>query len=80
MTFVTFLRFFHVLGFVKKTTKNIYRVTKTQKCHKLQNCDTVIFGNVTNCHTYSNLGTRLRLPFMFGLGSERLSVITPEIF
>jgi len=34
----------------------------------------VIFGNVTKCHTFSNLGTKIRLPFKFGLGSERLSV------
>ena len=74
MTVVTFLRFFDVLGFAKKTKQNTYRVTKTQKCHKFQNCDIVSFGNVTKCHTFSNLGTKLRLPFMFGLGSERLSL------
>jgi len=29
VTFVTFLRFFDILGFAKKTKKNTYRVTKT---------------------------------------------------
>jgi len=50
VTFVTFLRFFDILGLAKKTKKNTYRVTKTQKCHKVRNCDVVTFGNVTKCH------------------------------
>ena len=36
--------------------------------------DIVTVGNVTKCHTFSNLGTKLRLPFMYGLGSERFWV------
>jgi len=71
---VTFLRFCDVLGFAKKTKKNTNRVTKTKKCDIVTfgNCDIVTFGNVTKCHTFSNIGTKFRLPFMFGLGSERL--------
>jgi len=41
----------------------------------------VTFGNVTKCHKMSRnvtlfqiFGTKLRLPFMFGFGSDRLSV------
>jgi len=54
VTFVTFLRFFDILGFAKKTKKNTYRVTKTYRCHKVQKCDIVTFGNVTKCHQMSH--------------------------
>jgi len=54
VTFVTFLRFFDILGFAKKTKKKTHRVTKTYKCHKVQKCDIVTFGNVTKCHKTSH--------------------------
>ena len=47
-------RFVDILGFAKKTKKNAHSVTKTYKCHKVQNCDIVTFGNVTKCHNFSN--------------------------
>ena len=76
MTYVTFLRFFDILGFAKKTQKNTYRVKKPKKCHKVQKCDIVTSGNVTKYHKMSYFfqifGTKLRLPFIFGFGSERL--------
>jgi len=55
MKFMTFLRFFDILDFAKKTKKNTFRVTKTYKCHKVQNCDIVTSGNVTKCHKMSHL-------------------------
>jgi len=54
VTFVTFLRFFDILGFAKKTKENTYRVTKTYRCHKVQKCDIMTFGNVTKCHKMSH--------------------------
>jgi len=75
VTSVTFLRCCYILGLPKKTKKNTYRVTKTQKYHKIDqmwHC-----GNVTNRHKISQFfeipGTKLRLHFTFGFCSERLS-------
>jgi len=38
-------------------------MTKPQKCHKCKNCDIVTFGNVTKCHTFSNLWYKATLTF-----------------
>ena len=52
-------------------------MTKISKCHKVQKCDTVTFGNVTKCHTVSNL--RYKAMFTFRLDLVGTTLITREL-
>jgi len=85
VTFVTFLRFFDILGFAKKTKKDTYLVTKTYKCHKVQKCDIVTIGNVTKCHRMSHFFKSLVQSYVYLLcldwarnGSESTVPMHPQ--
>jgi len=63
VTFVTFLRFFDILGFAKKNKNKTQVERATWKCHKVRNCDIVTFENVTKCHTFSNVWYKATFTF-----------------
>jgi len=73
-------RFFDILGFAKKT-KKIYTVW--QKPRNVTKFKIVTLWHLEmspNVTLFQIFGTNLHLPFMFGSGSERLSVIKYNLF
>ena len=72
VTFVIFLRFSDILGFAKKT-KKIHTVwQKPRNVTKFKSVTLWHLEMSQNVTVFQIFGTKLRVPFMFGLGSERL--------
>jgi len=78
VTFVTFLRLFHILGFVQKTIKKYVPCVKNLELSqnaKVWHCE---ISNITKCHKMSHAfkslvkTLKLRLPLAFGFRLERL--------